>query len=95
MKPTLSKIKSALIILVALAYQSAVMAQETLYPFSDKGKYGYINKTGKVVLLCPCCLAYLFLRDSTAQSSAFPPPLPHPLPPYPPPHTPPYPSITV
>ncbi|MBA3971225.1 MAG: WG repeat-containing protein [Bacteroidetes bacterium] len=50
MKSTVVKMKFALIVFIGLVCQSSVMAQETLYPFSEKGKYGFINKTGKVVL---------------------------------------------
>ena len=50
MKPTHIKIRFVSILLVVLFGQAAIMAQETLYPFSEKGKYGYINKSGKTVL---------------------------------------------
>src|SRR5437868_2238657 len=50
MKPVTIKIKFAILVLVGLFCQSTVKSQDVLYPFSEKGKYGYINKTGKVVL---------------------------------------------
>ena len=50
MKSIAIKIKFAVLILVGLLCQSTAQSQEMLYPFSVAGKYGYINKTGKVVL---------------------------------------------
>ena len=42
----LLKFKLSLLILVGFLCQFTIKSQE-LYPFSDKGKYGYINKMGK------------------------------------------------
>ena len=50
MKHVKMKIKFAVLIIFGLFCQSTVKAQDMLYPFSENGKYGYINKTGKVVL---------------------------------------------
>ena len=40
--------KVLVLIIVSFSCRLTVKSQETLYPFQDKGKYGYINKSGKV-----------------------------------------------
>ena len=50
MKSVTIKIKFVVLVLVGLLCQSTAKSQDMLYPFSEKGKYGYINKTGKIVL---------------------------------------------
>jgi hypothetical protein len=39
-----------LLALAMFAGAFSVMAQDGLYPFEDKGRYGFINQSGKVIV---------------------------------------------
>jgi hypothetical protein len=45
-----SQIRLSLLVFLGLLCQFTITSQESLYPFAEKGKYGYINKAGKVVV---------------------------------------------
>ena len=45
-----ANIRLSLLVLVGILCHTFSFAQDVLYPFAEKGKYGYINKTGKVVV---------------------------------------------
>ena len=68
MFPSISKIKVlSTLVLFAISFGIA-KAQETLYPFSEKGKYGYINKSGKVIV--PAQFQFAFLLQAAFFLSA-------------------------
>ena len=50
MKTTKSKLPFFAVVASLMLFGQIASAQEALFPFAEKGKYGYINKTGKVII---------------------------------------------